>query len=432
MGNIKKNLSNPNLYRQLNSPEEMFNYTMTNIMDNFYNSSLNNTTDGTFKAVCLSGIDSEDNTIILDEFVYVIVRPLTPFGEILPDPAKSTDPDEIRTLIDLHGSIFVARADFQEDGYGVQYGEILNCYFEKGNISNSDFSGLRFSKSSKKTMNSNYIPVSTELGEPQDGSPQGADWSQSQILGDYPESDPNSYNSEFSTISATDRALLNLIKSGEGSYNAANNLRADTSFQFSIGKTAWVNPSGVVTDSKRHTDQKKISDLTIAEIMELQSGKPGVRKLFAVGAYQIIPRTMISIVNDLKIDKNEVFTESLQDYLGLGLIYIKQNKFLGKYLLNKGQNSVELAQLGMAGEWASIPMANGKGYHEKPPSREHPKGFNKPAKHIKPAQVQKLLQQARNYNIQNNITEFQTLSQRTNSSDSTILDLIENQTSYSD
>lgn len=430
MGNIKKNLSNPNLYRQLNSAEEMFNYTMTNLMDNFYNSSLINTTDGTFKAVCLSGIDSEDNTTTVDEFVYIIVRPLTPFGEILPDPAKSTDPNEIRMLIDLHGSIFVARADFQEDGYGVQYGEVLNCYFEKGNISNSDFSGLRFSKSSKKTMNSNYIPISTESGESRNGSSQNADWSQSQTLGDYPESDPNSFNSEFSTISVTDRALLKLIKSGEGSYDAANNLRADTSFEFSIGGTAWVNPSGIVTSYKKHTDQKKISDLTIAEIMRLQSGGPGVRKLFAVGAYQLIPSTMIFIVRELKIDRNEVFTESLQDYLGLGLIYVKQNNLLGNFLLNKGQNSVNLAQLGMAGEWASIPMVDGKGRHEKPPSPQHPKGFNKPAKHIKPDYVTKLLIEARNYNIKNKIIEFQTISQN-NRSGATILDLVEQQTSDS-
>ena len=64
----RRNLTNPYLYRQFsNNAKEMFNYTMTNLMDSFYDSVMDSSTDGSFKAVCLSGIKTEDNTGGSDE-----------------------------------------------------------------------------------------------------------------------------------------------------------------------------------------------------------------------------------------------------------------------------------------------------------------------------------------------------------------------------
>ena len=165
----RKNLTNPYLYRQFsNSPQEMFNYTMTNLMDSFYDTALSEATDGAFKAVCLSGIRTEDNNGdgIVDEndaekvlgYLNVIVRPLTPFGGILPDPAGMTDANEINQIISLHASVFTARSDFEAKNMDApMFGEILNCYFEQGSIANSDFRGLRFSKVvGDKDFNNDY------------------------------------------------------------------------------------------------------------------------------------------------------------------------------------------------------------------------------------------------------------------------------------
>lgn len=183
----RKGAINPYSYRAFsNNPEQMFNYTMANLMDNMYSSFMDSSTDGTFKAVCLSGIDSEDNNGGSqtptdgsgENYISIVVRPLAPFGDILPDPTKLTDPDEIRNVIDLHSSVFVARADFVDDNQGVQYGQILNCYFETGKISTSDFSGLRFSKPVKTELSNDYIGLSTKTSEDSQ-----IDWSNAQILG---------------------------------------------------------------------------------------------------------------------------------------------------------------------------------------------------------------------------------------------------------
>ena len=56
MAKYNKGYINANHYSQMsNNPSDLFDYTMTNIMDNFYNSAMNTATDGKFKAVCLSG-----------------------------------------------------------------------------------------------------------------------------------------------------------------------------------------------------------------------------------------------------------------------------------------------------------------------------------------------------------------------------------------
>ena len=58
----KKSLNNGNRYRlYLNNISELTQYQMTNLTDGFYDLALKNSFDGIFKAVCLSGITTEDN-----------------------------------------------------------------------------------------------------------------------------------------------------------------------------------------------------------------------------------------------------------------------------------------------------------------------------------------------------------------------------------
>ena len=124
-------------------------------MDGFYDNAMNQTTDGIFKAVCLSGMKTEDNNNgstnpedgSSDGFGYmnIIVKPLTSFGNMFPDPAIYSDPNEINQAIVLHRAMFSARSDYISNGMNMpQFGQVVTCYYEDGSISDSNFAGLRF------------------------------------------------------------------------------------------------------------------------------------------------------------------------------------------------------------------------------------------------------------------------------------------------
>ena len=153
----RKGTINPELYSVfVNAPSEMFEYSMSNIMDNVFSNLMVDATDGTFKCVCLSGFVSDNNTGTgidpLDGFkdpqnngFYLILRPLGKIGDLLPDPRDFKTKREIYDIISLHSSVFLARADY---GYSnteaIKFGQVLNCYFEDGAISTSDFRNLVF------------------------------------------------------------------------------------------------------------------------------------------------------------------------------------------------------------------------------------------------------------------------------------------------
>ena len=191
MAKYRKSFINPHLYRQFsNNASEMFDYTMTNIMDGFYDEAMDSSVDDVFKAVCLSGIASESNTgegtgrndaVISGPFINLIVRPLSDFGNIIPDPRNSKDPNEINALISLHASTFTARSD---EGFditrGIDFGQVIDCYFEKGSIANSDFRTLRFSQPKGKIIETSFQDLSLIAGVKAIVS---SNWSNAGLLG---------------------------------------------------------------------------------------------------------------------------------------------------------------------------------------------------------------------------------------------------------
>ena len=192
MSGYKKSLNKPYLFDTLsNDPSDLFNYTMNNIMDGFYDSAMNTSTDGKFKAVCLSGIRTEDGTGAGTDandaqksgvYVSVIVRPLTEFGNIIPDPRKLNDPDQINSNISLHGSMFLARSDYSfKSENPVSFGQIIDCYFENGSIINSDFKTLRFSEPKDKMIERSFERLSFISGVSKLAS---TDWSSASALGE--------------------------------------------------------------------------------------------------------------------------------------------------------------------------------------------------------------------------------------------------------
>jgi len=186
---------------------------------------------------------------------------------------------------------------------------------------------------------------------------------------------------------ATQQILLKFISEGEGSYNASNNGTAYSKSKTgqkrgiinSISQNSYVSlKTGLVTDSKITPEQKLLSELTVGEIMGLQGWKPNDqellnythdnpnrnhlgrnnRVLFAVGRYQIIPRTMYSTTKALKIDFNTVFDKDTQDYMGLYLLYKKPSRrAMSNYLLGRS-NNITAAVRSFAMEWASGPDPN--------------------------------------------------------------------------
>lgn len=141
--------------------------------------------------------------------------------------------------------------------------------------------------------------------------------------------------------------LLDFIASGEGGYNSMN--------QGTIGNSIV----GSTHDSASIV-KKKLTDMTVGEIMERQAylmNKSNPQEsdygLFAVGRYQVIPGTMSSIVKTMGIDRNAKFDKPMQDKIGLGLIKHKR-PYAWKYI-NKEHNDRTGAMKELAAEWASLP-----------------------------------------------------------------------------
>ena len=142
------------------------------------------------------------------------------------------------------------------------------------------------------------------------------------------------------------RGLLEFISAGEGGYDSANN---GTKGNRIVGSTKVKTING-----------RKLSELTVAEIMQLQKGKRETgRKLFAVGSYQIIPTTMKVVVRHARLDTSKTFDKDTQDLMGLTLLIGNgkgeaKRPRLASYLLGKSDD-ITGALMDMASEWASIP-----------------------------------------------------------------------------
>lgn len=322
-------------------------------------------------------------------FKWYRVKSLAGHNDMLPEPSDTSGVDREANI----QSFYQAYYPLKESSHPKE-GDVWSAILEGGNLVRLD-KYIRDGEITRRTLNNSTIK-------------QVDDSNDKKTVGEYLDGDEElvgptleqMQRNEPSKISDSDRELLKFISSGEGSYDAANNLKkvdGKFKFVFSIPKIAWVK-KGKVTNSKEEPDQKKISELTIGEIMKLQEGSYPERDLFAVGAYQIIPVTLIGNYAKAGLSTQDVFTPENQDKIGLSLIYLKRAE-LGKYLLGKTSN-LDLAQTQFAAEWASIPKPDGKGYYETP------EGFNKPSKHHTVKKVRDALIKAREANIAAGRTEF--------------------------
>ena len=159
-------------------------------MDGFYDNAMTNVIEGSFKAVVLSGIKTEDgsgastgvNDARIDgNYISVVVKPLTGFGEMLPDPRSYDNVEQINEIISMYRSSYLARSDHYFDVTNpVSFGQVIDCYFEKGSIVNSDFKTLRFSKPVGFDVDQSFESLASIIGVQ---LASAADWSMSSLLG---------------------------------------------------------------------------------------------------------------------------------------------------------------------------------------------------------------------------------------------------------
>ncbi len=121
------------------------------------------------------------------------------------------------------------------------------------------------------------------------------------------------------------------------------------------------------SDRRAASNKQNISlqDMSIAEIMEHQSLPIGhLERFFAVGKYQMIPKTMKAAVESLGVDKNAKFTPELQEKMFVEYLATKKKGRGGIENFIKGSGDLKTANLDIAKEWASVAYEGKTGYYD--------------------------------------------------------------------
>lgn len=127
--------------------------------------------------------------------------------------------------------------------------------------------------------------------------------------------------------------LGDLISSGEGGYGSFNRGRAG-------------DAHGMTID---------FSGMTLAEVQAAQHlGRHDPNRLFAVGKYQIIPRTMDSAVEHLHLDPSQKFTPELQERIFADYLIAEKRPAIASYIRGDASATLHGAQKAAAMEWASV------------------------------------------------------------------------------
>ena len=125
-----------------------------------------------------------------------------------------------------------------------------------------------------------------------------------------------------------------------GGYDAANN-----GYPMDLGKDGLIKRFG-----------RPAAQIKVAEIMHAQS----VRRVHAVGRYQIIGKTLRAAVNWKCISREELFTPEVQDRAMYCLIKYKRPA-VWQYLTTG--KSLHRAANHLALEWSSMPWTDGFSYY---------------------------------------------------------------------
>ena len=141
------------------------------------------------------------------------------------------------------------------------------------------------------------------------------------------------------------RPLLDFISKGEGGYESMNNGTKD-------GKIVGSTHNAAASLGK------PIAEFTVAEMRKEMNKPRSERRVFAVGRYQIIPKTFDIAVKGAGLKDDDLLIPENQDKLGYGLLVGGKRPALAKWL--KGEsNDINAALTDLAKEWASFPVPEG-------------------------------------------------------------------------
>jgi murein DD-endopeptidase MepM/ murein hydrolase activator NlpD len=139
--------------------------------------------------------------------------------------------------------------------------------------------------------------------------------------------------------------VLQLLRQGEGGYGSINRGSAgDTN----VSMKNWSgNPTG-----------KPLTEMTIKQVMSLQADPDGSNRsdpntLWAVGAYQFIPKTLQKAVQWTEgVSKDDKMTRGVQAKLAISLMKNKRPE-MWNYIAGRSDSEKDMA-LAFAKEWASV------------------------------------------------------------------------------
>ncbi len=161
MPKLTKSFLDPAYSRLFQGTEDYFDYRMANKEDNYFKSSMNNATEGTFQAVILSGLISGETAGTGGDYtqdiqqvkkgknVYykVKIRPLdVTFGNVLPDPCDPEHSPKVRMKLVMAHPWALSDYTMSSDDPPLYAAQIVNCYYEEGTVGNGNYSKLRFEK----------------------------------------------------------------------------------------------------------------------------------------------------------------------------------------------------------------------------------------------------------------------------------------------
>ena len=182
MSGNKKSLLNP--YRAslfANDPTQLYAYQKCRETESSQDNSMNILTDGNFKAVCLGGIRTEDNSATnidkndasgsyLDGTLTIPLCPWDPDKDVpLPwtgiDSTAFLDPTSANSVIGLCNFLYKGKSNFRIESQDIpQFGQIIDCYFEFGSLANSNAKSLRFLKPSPGEYSEKILNAATLEG----------------------------------------------------------------------------------------------------------------------------------------------------------------------------------------------------------------------------------------------------------------------------
>ncbi len=93
-------------------------------------------------------------------------------------------------------------------------------------------------------------------------------------------------------------------------------------------------------------DDPAFTSMSVAEVLNWQDG----RRFSACGKYQIIHKTLLSLVDEMGLTGHEIYDQDLQDRMGATLL---RRRGLDRFLA--GDMAPKVFALSVAREWAALP-----------------------------------------------------------------------------